>query len=233
MICIKCYQEIPDGSKFCPHCGAQQPDTAVADHADTQANTTAQPDAAAQQNTAAQADTAAQQDTAAQADTAVQADTAAQADTAVQADTAAQQDTQYQNQNTQYQDPYAQYQGAQNYGSGYQNTYTSDHQNAQYQTPPVYQSSYETEKPANWVPYLVLSIVSLVCCCGGFPFAIVAIVYSVKINNATTAGNHEEARKAAKLARIWIIVAFVVGIIVNIIYALLYVQAFGSYYYYY
>ena len=26
MNCINCYQEIPDGSKFCPHCGAQQPE---------------------------------------------------------------------------------------------------------------------------------------------------------------------------------------------------------------
>ena len=26
MNCIKCYQEIPEGSRFCPHCGAQQPD---------------------------------------------------------------------------------------------------------------------------------------------------------------------------------------------------------------
>ena len=26
MNCIKCYQEIPDGAKFCPYCGAQQSD---------------------------------------------------------------------------------------------------------------------------------------------------------------------------------------------------------------
>ena len=109
MNCIKCYQEIPEGSKFCPHCGAEQPDTASAANTDAQANTAAQPDAAASQNTAAQ-----------------------------------------QDQNTQYQDPYAQY----------QNTYTSDYQNTQYQTPPAYQSSYEPEKPINWVPYLVLSIIT-------------------------------------------------------------------------
>ena len=24
MNCKNCYQEIPDGSKFCPHCGAKQ-----------------------------------------------------------------------------------------------------------------------------------------------------------------------------------------------------------------
>ena len=81
MNCIKCYQEIPEGSKFCPHCGVEQPDTASAANTDAQANTAAQPDAAASQNTAAQPDAAASQDTAAQ-----------------------------QDQNTQYQDPYAQYQ---------------------------------------------------------------------------------------------------------------------------
>ena len=68
MNCIKCYQEIPEGSKFCPHCGAEQPDTASAANTDAQANTAAQPDAAASQNTAAQPDAAASQDTAAQQD---------------------------------------------------------------------------------------------------------------------------------------------------------------------
>lgn len=59
MNCIKCYQEIPEGSKFCPHCGAQQPDPADAGHADTQVNTGAQPDAATQQDTSVQQGTAA------------------------------------------------------------------------------------------------------------------------------------------------------------------------------
>lgn len=180
MNCIKCYQEISEGSKFCPHCGAEQPDTASAANTDAQANTAAQPDAAASQNTAAQPDAAASQDTVAQ-----------------------------QDQNTQYQDPYAQY----------QNTYTSDHQNTQYQTPPVYRSSYEPEKPINWVPYLVLSIITTVCCC--LPFGVVGIVYATKINSAMNAGNYEEAQKSAKTAKIWIIVAAAVGVIANIIVAVM------------
>ena len=188
MNCIKCYQEIPEGSKFCPHCGAEQPDTASA------GNTAAQPDAAASQNIAAQQDTAAQQN----------------------------QNTQYQDQNTQYQDPYAQY----------QNTYTSDYQNTQYQTPPVYQSSYEPEKPVNWVPYLVLSIITTVCCC--LPFGVVGIVYATKINSAMNAGNYEEAQRSAKTAKIWIIVAAAVGVIANIIVAIMAAMgAMDSYYYYY
>ena len=194
MNCIKCYQEIPEGSKFCPHCGAQQPEMADAGHADTQANTTAQPD------TSAQSDTAAQQDT--------------------------------QAQNAQYQDPYAQYQDAQNYGTGSQNTYTSDYQNSQYQTPPVYQSSYQPEKPINWVPYLVLSIVTTLCCC--LPFGIVGIVYATKINSAMNAGNYEEAQRSARTAKIWIIVAAVVGVIANIIVGVMAAMgAMDSYYYYY
>ena len=208
MNCIKCYQEIPEGSKFCPHCGAQQPEMADAGHADIQANTTAQPD------TSAQSDTAAQQDTQAQ-------------NTQYQ-----DQNTQYQAQNAQYQDPYAQYQDAQNYGTGSQNTYTSDYQNSQYQTPPVYQSSYQPEKPINWVPYLVLSIVTTLCCC--LPFGIVGIVYATKINSAMNSGNYEEAQRSARTAKIWIIVAAVVGVIANIIVGVMAAMgAMDSYYYYY
>ena len=192
MNCIKCYQEIPEGSKFCPHCGAEQPDTASA------GNTAAQPDAAASQNTAAQPDAAASQNTAAQPDTAAQ-----------------------QDQNTQYQDPYAQY----------QNTYTSDYQNTQYQTPPVYQSSYEPEKPVNWVPYLVLSIISTICCCP--PFGIVAIVYAVKISSEASAGDGQKAADSARKAKIWIIVAVASGIVWDLLMISLGLfSAMGGYYFY-
>ena len=37
MNCVNCYQEIPDGSKFCPHCGALQPENSGADYGNTQA----------------------------------------------------------------------------------------------------------------------------------------------------------------------------------------------------
>ena len=121
MNCTNCYQEIPDGSRFCPHCGAKQPEPAAQTETDQSAS-----DA---YSTYTQ--------------------------------------TNSTQQDTQYQDP-----NAQNYGY--------DYQNSQYQTPPVYQSSYEPEKPINWVPYLVLAIISTVCCCP--PFGIVAIVYAAKIN---------------------------------------------------
>lgn len=180
MNCIKCYQEIPEGSKFCPYCGAQQPVAPENDPVNTQA------DAAAQSETESQ-----------------------------------------QNGGYQYQD-------TQNYSSDYQNNQyqNNSYQNNQYQTPPVYQSPYEPEKPINWVPYLVLSILTTVCCC--VPFGIVGIVYSAKINSAMNAGDYEGAQRAAKTAKIWIIVAAVVGLIANIIVAIMtYSGVLGSYYYYY
>ena len=155
MNCTNCYQEIPDGSRFCPHCGAKQPEPAAQTETDQSAS-----DA---YSTYTQ--------------------------------------TNSTQQDTQYQDP-----NAQNYGY--------DYQNSQYQTPPVYQSSYEPEKPINWVPYLVLSIISTVCCC--LPFGVVAIVFAAKINSSVSAGDYEAAEKAARTAKIWIIVAVAVGIVWNI-----------------
>ena len=44
------------------------------------------------------------------------------------------------------------------------------------------QNSYHVPvKKINWVPYLVLAIISTICCCP--PFGIVAIVYAAKINS--------------------------------------------------
>lgn len=173
MNCVNCYQEIPDGSRFCPHCGAQQPETPGAGYDNTQADAnaagySAQPEDSAQQN-------------------------------------------------TQYQD-----------------AYTSDYQSSQYQTPPVYQSyqsSYEPGTPVNWVPYLVLSIITTLCCC--LPFGIVGIVYAAKINSAANVRDWEGAQKAARTAKIWIIVSAVVGLISEIFWIVITVNMAGSGYYYY
>ena len=152
MNCKNCYQEIPDGSKFCPHCGAKQNEV--------------QPNA--EQENAVKNDP-------------VQATGAAK--TTENA--------------TGYQD-----------AAGYQN-------NSGYQNVTGYQNN--GQKPEiNYVPYLVLSIISTVCCC--LPFGIVGIVFSVKINSALNAGNYEEAAQKAKMAKIWTIVSFVVGLVVGILY---------------
>lgn len=89
------------------------------------------------------------------------------------------------------------------------------------------------QKPVNWVPYLILSIISTLCCC--LPFGVVGIVFSAKINSAMLAGNLEEAQNNAKMARIWIIVSFAIGLLTWLIYMVLIVTGAvsGSAYYYY
>ena len=163
MNCKNCYQEIPDGSKFCPHCGAKQNEV--------------QPNA--EQENAVKNDP-------------VQATGAAKT---TENATGYQDVSGYQN-NGGYQD-----------AAGYQN-------NSGYQNVTGYQNN--GQKPEiNYVPYLVLSIISTVCCC--LPFGIVGIVFSVKINSAMNAGNYEEAAQNAKMAKIWTIVSFVVGLVVGIL----------------
>ena len=83
----------------------------------------------------------------------------------------------------------------------------------------VQESAQQTAGQAsgeNWVPYLVLAIISTVCCCP--PFGIVAIVYAARINNAIIANDSAEAQRAAGNARIWLIVAYAVGILMWIFY---------------
>lgn len=143
MNCIKCNQEIPEGSRFCPHCGAEQIVRAEVEHI--------QPETGAQNNY----------------------------------------------QSNPYQQPYQQ----------------------------------PGEQPVNWVPYLVLSIISTICCC--LPFGIVGIVFSAKINTAVNTGNMEEARRYANTARIWIIVAVICGIVSNLIWFVLMGQVASDFYYYY
>lgn len=125
MNCIKCNQEIPEGSRFCPHCGAEQ--VQASQPVDIQAEAGAQ-------------------------SVEVQAEAETQKDAYVQP------------------------------GAPVQN-YSSSQQGAPYQNN-AYQSPYQQDQgePVNWVPYLVLSIISTICCCP--PFGIVAIIFSAKINSA-------------------------------------------------
>lgn len=191
MNCIKCYQEIPEGSRFCPHCGAQQPEP---------------------QNSGSES---------------VNMETQPDVNIGPEADAQTAQENPYQENS---------YQEEQNYNSSYQNqSYYGGYQNnnSSYQTPPSYQTGGQ-QPSVNWVPYLVLSIISTVCCC--IPFGIVAIVYAVKINNAVTAGDMEEANRAARTAKIWIILAIVIGLIVDILLFMLYgrlIYEFGGDWYYY
>ena len=95
-------------------------------------------------------------------------------------------------------------------------------------------------KPVSWVPYLVLSIVftvgSTVCCCPlSLVFGIVAIVYSVKINQASQAGDNETARRMAKMALIWLIAAGVVlvlSVIISAVFGAIVFEELGDEFYY-
>ncbi len=203
MNCIKCYQEIPDGSKFCPYCGAQQPEAGPAHvENDAAASAAQQPETAAAQQT----ETAAAQQTETAA--AQQTETAAAQETV----TAAAQETENaaQEAGNTAQEAAAPVQEAGN---------TAQQNGPVYQSEPVYQSPVQPQAPINGTPYLVLSIVlavlSALCCCNilSLAFSIVAIVYSSKIGKCVNEGDYAAAAGAAKTAKIWIIVAFAVGII--------------------
>lgn len=248
MRCMNCYQEIPDSCKFCPNCGAKQPVQKMEPVSQVKEETTDN----------ITEDTAEVQQLAEK----VQSEEDVQPTEPTQpADVAGSyQNDPYksvnQEQNTASQnDPYNstynqqnQYGGSQDANQGNSNPYGGEN-NYQYgqgyeqQTQNYgqqYQGYYQqdnfngmNQKPVNWVPYLVLSIISTLCCC--LPFGVVGIVFSAKINSSMTAGNLEEAQNNAKMAKIWIIVSFAIGILTWLIYMILIVTGAvsGSAYYYY
>lgn len=75
--------------------------------------------------------------------------------------------------------------------------------------------------------YLLWSILATVFC--SFIPGIVAIVFSTSVSSRYYAGNMEGARKASRLAQIWIIVSIVVSCITNTLYMpLMLVSGLGS-----
>lgn len=78
-------------------------------------------------------------------------------------------------------------------------------------------------KPDNFMTWAILS--TIFC---SLLFGIISIVYASKVNSLWYAGRYEEARNAAKKARIWFWVGFAIGlfsIIVNV--AIILVQNLG------
>ena len=233
MRCMNCYQEIPDSCKFCPNCGAKQPVQKMEPVSQVKEETTDN----------ITEDTAEEQ----QPEENVQPEEDVQpAEPTQSADVAdSHQSDPYksvtQEQNTFYGESnnyeYGQGYGQQNQNYNQQNqNYTQQDPNYGQQNQGYYQQNNfngMTQKPVNWVPYLILSIISTLCCC--LPFGVVGIVFSAKINSAMMAGNLEEAQNNAKMARIWIIVSFAIGILTWLIYMVLIVTGAvsGSAYYYY
>lgn len=247
MRCMNCYQEIPDSCKFCPNCGAKQPVQKMEPVSQVKEETT---DNITEDTAEVQVQQPAEK---VQSEEDVLPEEKVQPEEDVQpteptqpADVAGSyQNDPYkslnQEQNTSYGESnnyeYGQGYGQQNQNYNQQNkNYTQQNPNYGQQNQGYYQQNNFNgmpQKPVNWVPYLILSIISTLCCC--LPFGVVGIVFSAKINSAMMAGNLEEAQNNAKMARIWIIVSFAIGILTWLIYMVLIVTGAvsGSAYYYY
>ena len=238
MRCMNCYQEIPDSCKFCPNCGAKQPVQKMEPVSQVKEETT--------DNITEDTAEVQQPIEKVQSEEEVLSAEKVQPEEDVQpteptqpADVAGSyQNDPYksvnQEQNTSYNEP-NNYEYGQGYGQQNQN-YTQQAPNYGQQNQGYYQQNNFNgmpQEPVNWVPYLILSIISTLCCC--LPFGVVGIVFSAKINSAMLAGNLEEAQNNAKMARIWIIVSFAIGILTWLIYMVLIVTGAvsGSAYYYY
>lgn len=216
MRCMNCYQEIPDSCKFCPNCGAKQPVQKMEPVSQVKEETTdniTEDTAEVQQPTEkVQSEEDVLPEEKVQPEEDVQPTEPTQpADVA-----GSYQNDPYksvnQEQNTSYNEP-----NNYEYGQGY----GQQNQNYNQQNQGYYQQNNFNgmpQKPVNWVPYLILSIISTLCCC--LPFGVVGIVFSAKINSAMLAGNLEEAQNNAKMARIWIIVSFAIGLLTWLIYML-------------
>lgn len=233
MRCMNCYQEIPDSCKFCPNCGAKQPVQKMEPVSQVKEETT---DNITEDTAEVQVQQPAEK---VQSEEDVLPEEKVQPEEDVQpteptqpADVAGSyQNDPYksvnQEQNTSYGEP-----NNYEYGQGY----GQQNQNYNQQNQGYYQQNNFNgmpQEPVNWVPYLILSIISTLCCC--LPFGVVGIVFSAKINSAMLAGNLEEAQNNAKMARIWIIVSFAIGLLTWLIYMVLIVTGAvsGSAYYYY
>lgn len=65
--------------------------------------------------------------------------------------------------------------------------------------------------------YLALSILTTLCCCQ--VLGIVAIVYAAQVDSRWNAGDRAGAADASEKARYWALVAFLVGLLVNLVVA--------------
>ena len=231
MRCMNCYQEIPDSCKFCPNCGAKQPVQKMEPVSQVKEETT---DNITEDTAEVQQPTEKVQS---------EEDVLPEEKVQPEEDVQPTEPTQPEDVAGSYQnDPYKSVNQEQNTSYGEPNNYEygqgdgQQNQNYNQQNQGYYQQNNFNgmpQKPVNWVPYLILSIISTLCCC--LPFGVVGIVFSAKINSAMLAGNLEEAQNNAKMARIWIIVSFAIGLLTWLIYMVLIVTGAvsGSAYYYY
>lgn len=77
--------------------------------------------------------------------------------------------------------------------------------------------------PKTWMADSIL--VTVFCC---LPFGIAGIVFASKVSSLYAAGNYEAALQASKDAGKWTKIGFIVGLVVIVLYLLVYGAAFFS-----
>ena len=78
-------------------------------------------------------------------------------------------------------------------------------------------------KPDN---YMVWAILSTICCC--LPFGIVAIVKASDVNSLYIRKQYDAAFQASEDAKKWSLIAFIVGLIINVIPTVIYICIYGA-----
>jgi hypothetical protein len=80
--------------------------------------------------------------------------------------------------------------------------------------PPPGYSGYTPPAPYTGAPipnYLVQSILVTLCCC--LPLGVVALIFAAQVNSKIAAGDIEGARQASSKAKLFCIIAFVLGLV--------------------
>lgn len=227
MICRNCNQIIDDNVKFCPNCGTPQDPAPQEEILQNEVQKETAPlDAGSQGNTA--------QDPLVEAP-----EQLGEPQQHVQVE---EQKAPAEKETSSY---YYEQPGEQNQSSGYgqpgeQNqsgNYTQSgnyNQSGNYSQPGHYDQYGNTyQNPAemiNTTPYLVFAILTTICCC--IPLGIPAIIFASKINAAQLQGHYDEARDCAKKAKLFSILAAVLGILFSVIWFVIILISNYSYYYY-
>lgn len=71
---------------------------------------------------------------------------------------------------------------------------------------------HKHEKPRNHMLFAMLATALF-----SIPFGVVAVVYANKVYPLWYAGYYEEAKKAARMARLWAWVAVVISIVIQVV----------------
>lgn len=78
-----------------------------------------------------------------------------------------------------------------------------------------YPNQYALACPPDYKAFAIIMLVLSLCCCfwGAFPFAVVALVYSMQVKPSYFAGNQEKAQKSSKRAKTWCFIALGAGLL--------------------